>query len=301
MPIGAETLSSLFAELYPKYAQAGEEEKARYAGGLGALERAAGLYGPQFMAGEEKAALAGMEQSMVGRGLGGTTRPGAVSTGMRAGFRDIRRQGLAGALSNIAQYMGGYRSQFAPTTEALTHLATGGFSGMMQQGQLGLRAAELEKRYPTPGTAASDYDVFGRLKSGRGGTAGGGTVGDRTLDVSGLRTVQYGGGGRGLSPTAAGIIGGTAPTGGQTYDIDFGAGNGFKRMQQGGAAPGPTQPQAPVFDPMDITSGYGPLPEAARTAGWSKPGSTQKAYWGGKRDYGEWAAEMKKLGWSQTA
>jgi hypothetical protein len=47
------------------------------------------------------------------------------------------------------------------------------------------------------------------------------------------------------------------------------------------------------------TSTYTPVPKAGeRTGGWTKSGTTQKAYWGGKGDYAKWASEMQKLGWS---
>lgn len=71
--------------------------------GTSTLREATKLFGPGYMAGQKKTALAGARQSMVGAGLSGTTRPGAVSAGMLAGFEDVRRSGLSTAMTNLAQ------------------------------------------------------------------------------------------------------------------------------------------------------------------------------------------------------
>lgn len=120
--IGAGTVASLFESLF-------EERARKLPAGLRPLERAAELYGPGYMAGQERFALTGAKAALGARGLGGTTRPGAVSAGMRAGFEDVRRQGLTGALGRISEYIGGT----TPTAGTLAHLATGGFSGMLQE------------------------------------------------------------------------------------------------------------------------------------------------------------------------
>jgi len=78
-----------------------QERSSRYQTGLGAMQRAADLFGPGYMKGVERGALASMEQGMVGRGLSNTTRPGALSVGIKQGFEDIRRTRLSDALSNI--------------------------------------------------------------------------------------------------------------------------------------------------------------------------------------------------------
>jgi hypothetical protein len=158
--IGAGTIESLFTQLYKDYVSGREK-------GLRPLERMAGLYGPGYMAGQERLALTGAKEALGARGLGGTTRPQAVSAGMKTGFEDVRRQGLADALARISAYHAGT----TPTAGELSHLVTGGFSGML--GERGMRLQELAATAgrPTLGPMASQgRDVFGRpLGGGLGG------------------------------------------------------------------------------------------------------------------------------------
>lgn len=100
------------------------ERTQKYQTGMGALQRVAGLFGPSYMKGAEKGALASMEQSMAGRGLSNTTRPGALSIGIKQGFEDVRRTRLADALANVGRFAGAGM----PSAASLAHLATGGFS-----------------------------------------------------------------------------------------------------------------------------------------------------------------------------
>ncbi|RKY08367.1 MAG: hypothetical protein DRP65_09205 [Planctomycetota bacterium] len=100
------------------------ERAQRYQSGFNILRGVADLFGPGYMKGAERGALASMEQSMASRGLGGTTRPGALSVGIKQGFEDIRRTRLADAMTNLGQFIGGSM----PSASTLAHLATGGFS-----------------------------------------------------------------------------------------------------------------------------------------------------------------------------
>lgn len=140
--IGGKTIASLLEQLYGDWYKAKGRHRERYEAGLGELRGAAEMYGPGYMAGQERTAIAGAEQAMVGRGLGGTTRPMAVSAGMRAGFEDVRREKRAGAMADIAGYMGGFREMEADPG-VLAHLATGGFSGMLQEKGLGLQERQM--------------------------------------------------------------------------------------------------------------------------------------------------------------
>jgi len=136
MAIGESTLSSLLQQLYQDYRGIETERKERYGAGLSELAEVAGLFGPEYGAGMEREAMAGAQQTLIGRGLGGTTRPMAVGAGMKARFEDLRRGKLAEALSQMA----GYRKTFpegTATAGILSHLATGGFGG-------GLEAARLD-------------------------------------------------------------------------------------------------------------------------------------------------------------
>lgn len=112
----------------------------RYGQGLGAMKGAADLFGPSYMKGAESGALATMEQSMVGRGLSGTTVPGALSVGIKQQFEDVRKTKLSDALTNIGKYIQGG----TPTAGTLSHLATGGFGGLLEEKKL--RAALNQPR-----------------------------------------------------------------------------------------------------------------------------------------------------------
>lgn len=138
--IGGGTISSLLKTMYEDWYQSKIRHRERFKAGLGELEEVKGLYGPGYMAGQERTALAGATQAFAGRGLGGTTRPTAVSAGMKAQFEDVRRQGRAGAMTNIANYMAGFKEEEA-TPGVLAHLATGGFSGALQERGMNLQTA----------------------------------------------------------------------------------------------------------------------------------------------------------------
>lgn len=71
--------------------------------GATTLQNVVKQFGPGYMAGQKRSALAGAQQSAVSSGLSGTTRPGAVSAGMLANFEDKRRTRLADAMGNLAQ------------------------------------------------------------------------------------------------------------------------------------------------------------------------------------------------------
>jgi hypothetical protein len=80
------------------------EEQKRYESGLADIAKVTELFGPEYTAGMEHMAMTGARQSMIGRGLGGTTRPMAVSAGMKAQFESLRRGKMAEALTRMAEY-----------------------------------------------------------------------------------------------------------------------------------------------------------------------------------------------------
>ncbi|NIT61563.1 MAG: hypothetical protein GWN67_20485 [Phycisphaerae bacterium] len=181
MAIGQETMSSLFQRLYEDYAKGEKERTQRYESGLGDLAQMTGLFGPGYGAGMEKEAIAGATQSLIGRGLGGTTRPGAVSGGLKARFEDMRRGRLAGALSRVAEY-----KRTAPESTAtagvLSHLATGGFGA---------------------GLSAEKLDLAQQTALMQGVPVGGGRVYGRTFGASSFPDMfsipgEYGFGGSGV-------------------------------------------------------------------------------------------------------
>jgi hypothetical protein len=195
MAVGEGTLSSLLEQLYKDYRGIETQRGERYQAGLGELAEAAGLFGPGYGVGMEREALAGAKQSLIGRGLGGTTRPMAVSAGMKAQFEDLRRGRLAEALGQMA----GYRRTFpegTATAGILSHLATGGFSGGLEAARLGLaQQTALAQGVPVGGGrvyggtygASSFPDMFsipGERIGGAGGVAG--TVGTPDFSMPGV-------------------------------------------------------------------------------------------------------------------
>lgn len=228
--IGGGTISSLLKSMYEDWYKSKGRHRERYAKGLGVLEETAELYGGGYMAGQERTAIAGARQAMVGRGLGGTTRPGAISGGMKAGFEDVRRTARAGAMTNIANYMAGFREDEAdPAT--LAHLATGGFSGGLQERGMNMQQAVLQ----APGGALSsgygEYDpnymqsLFGTPNIGSP-FSGGTPVAPTTQSYASPGGTVQPRLGAGTMAGAAGIK--MAPATGQTY---YGA------AAQGGGTP----------------------------------------------------------------
>lgn len=160
--ISSGTLGDLLNKLYSDYGSG----KGK---GLGELEGVKDLYGPEYLKGAETEALAGIEQSFVGRGLSNTTLPVSASIGMKRKFQDERLRGKAGAMTNIADFI----SKFFPSPATLSHLATGGFSGTQQANQFAASQPQIGNTYggfssfPSLGT----YGTLGR--SGGGGASGG--------------------------------------------------------------------------------------------------------------------------------
>lgn len=120
---GSSTQRSLLDMLRSHYETTYANRQERYGQGLGILEGVAGQFGPDYLKGEERSMVADMEQSMVGRGLSSTTRPGAASVGIKADIRDRRTKAQTGALTNIANYMSGFQDIY-PSPGTIAGLAT---------------------------------------------------------------------------------------------------------------------------------------------------------------------------------
>jgi len=97
------------------------ERTSKLTQGQNILQQVADLFGPGYGKGMEREALTGVNEDMISRGLGSTTRPVALSAGMRMKTEDIRRSRLAEALSAISQFLG----QTAPTAPTISNLAMG--------------------------------------------------------------------------------------------------------------------------------------------------------------------------------
>jgi hypothetical protein len=107
------------------------EEKRRYESGLADIGQIAGLFGPEYTAGMEHAALTGAKQSLIGRGLGGTTRPMTAGAGIKAHFEGLRRGKLAEALTRMAAYKQAPQ-QIIPSSGELTS-AAGAYTNILGQ------------------------------------------------------------------------------------------------------------------------------------------------------------------------
>lgn len=184
----------------------------REAAGIGSLQDVIKLFGPGFEAGTRKRALNDATAALSGRGLANTTRPAAISAGLRLESEDRRRAGLGGALTNLANFMGNFRDPFGVTPSVLSHTATGGFSNLLnrdaatEQANQGVRAQNA--RNLADARATNPFMNFNR----------GGGGGDNSLDPFGSGDLinlrgSVGGGGSGPSPAdlGTGVTAGLAP------------------------------------------------------------------------------------------
>jgi hypothetical protein len=164
------------------YRESRAEQQARYKTGIGELTEAAGLFGPEYTAGMEHAALTGARQSLIGRGLGGTTRPMAVGAGMKAHFEGLRRGKLADALARMAEYRR-TSPQIYPAAGVLANLALGARSSALQE----------QAMQPQPLTYAGGADITGyqqRFAASRSGYSPP-LPGYYDTGVSGIKTPDF--------------------------------------------------------------------------------------------------------------
>ena len=120
---GIGNLTELLKSLTSQYEETRTAKQQRYEEGKGILEGIVEQFGPGYLKGEEQAQLASMEQGMVGRGLGGTTRPAAVGVGIKARTRERVTAARTGAMTNVAQFMAGFQDIY-PQPGTLASLAT---------------------------------------------------------------------------------------------------------------------------------------------------------------------------------
>ena len=111
--------------------------------GISALQKAIALFDKDFGKGMEARARASASSAAVTSGLGGTTRPGAVSAGLSAEFEDMRRGRLSGALGNLSSFLGSYRDPYAVTPQVSLGQQQLGQQGRQAEQQLGFNYAQL--------------------------------------------------------------------------------------------------------------------------------------------------------------
>ncbi len=95
--------SSLVRRIQEEKGRKAQEKREKQ--GIGALQQAIALFDKDFGKGMEARARASASSAAVTSGLGGTTRPGAVSAGLSAEFEDMRRGRLSGALGNLQVFL----------------------------------------------------------------------------------------------------------------------------------------------------------------------------------------------------
>lgn len=127
-------LAGLLKQFMSEYSSARSENQNLYESGQSDLSKVVEAYqsGGGATSGLLREGMAPVEQNMVSRGLSGTTRPGAVRAGMAADIESQRMAGLAAAGTAKAEYGANFQDIY-PSTDILSHLATGGFSGLLSK------------------------------------------------------------------------------------------------------------------------------------------------------------------------
>jgi len=123
-----------------------EERKEKYESGLSNLQDIMKLFGSDYGKGVEKTALAGANEDLISRGLGSTTRPVAMSVGMKANLEDQRRSKLAEVMAMMSQYT----QQSAPSAPLVSSIASGANTASRNPGRLSPYMQKFDAKYPYP-------------------------------------------------------------------------------------------------------------------------------------------------------
>jgi len=259
--ISQATIANLLRRFYEDYTKTEGQREQRYASGLSDLAQVTGLYGPGYGAGMEKAALAGANQSLISRGLGGTTRPQAVSAGLKAEFEDLRRGKIAEALTRTAEYKRMFPESTA-TAGILSHLATGGFGA---------------------GLSAKQLDLAQQTALSQGIPAGGGTIYGGTYGASSFPDMFSIAGESGFGGVSAPNFQSPTNGGGQTSSGATSGniqGTGFRGIQE--------------YDPSMVGSSMW-AQQGSQASMWAQQASSGKFDPGGRKIYGS-ILEAQKAG-----
>lgn len=124
-----------------------QERQQKYTSGLSNLSEVLKLFGPGYGKGMERTALAGVEEDLISRGLGSTTRPVAMSVGMKSEFEDMRRSRLAEALAMMAEYT----QRSAPTPGLVSQTAQAANIALRQPGRLSPYMKKFDLKYGIQG------------------------------------------------------------------------------------------------------------------------------------------------------
>ena len=183
-------LGQWLGKMYGQYTTGRAEEKAMFGKGVGALEQYADIFRPggeygagiEAMIGRgEKKAVASGYQNLVSAGLSNTTMPMHLQQtyqeeiGMPTRLRaeDVRMERLGGALGSLGQMYAGYDAG-GPTGGDIAHMATGGFSTMMQSRIADMNAQQAAFDRTARNQAGLYSQNLFRDQPGGGGGAGGG-------------------------------------------------------------------------------------------------------------------------------
>lgn len=190
-------LKAILDELLAGFRTGQTERQQDKAGGIAALQQAISLFDENYGKGTEKKAVASYNQGSVGKGLAGSTRGAAVSTGMKQEFEDMRRGRLGDALTQLAQFFSNFNAQ-RPDAGNVAYAATGGFGGQMSleaqrfaQEQASFPAVisgnqqGLGYQPPSGGGGGTSSNPFGRSPFVSGSTEpGDGAWGSTSMEIS---------------------------------------------------------------------------------------------------------------------
>ena len=120
-----------------------KERKEKYNIGLSNLQDIMKMFGKDYGKGVEKAALAGANEDLISRGLGGTTRPVAMSVGMKAKTEENRRSKLAEVMALMSQYT----QQGTPSAPLVSSMALGANTALRSPGRLSAYFQNYDRRF----------------------------------------------------------------------------------------------------------------------------------------------------------
>ena len=141
-----------------------QERQEKYSAGLSNLQDMMKLFGSGYGKGVERTALAGANEDLISRGLGGTTRPVAMSVGMKANLEDQRRSKLAEVMAMMAQFT----QQSAPSAPLVSSLASGANEAYRNPGRLSAYFQNYDTKFAPAGyksTGPMSMSPAGRLFS----------------------------------------------------------------------------------------------------------------------------------------
>ena len=170
-------------------------QRARELGGIAELKKAIALFDKNYGKGMEAHARADASSAAIISGLGGTTRPGAVSAGLSAEFEDMRRGRLAQARTNLGQFLGSYRDPYGVTPQVEL--------GQQQLAQQGQQAGQqLDFNYAQLGQQNTQFGA--ELGLGYASLNARNNQGDSIWGPRQLPTAMTGGGGGGYGGGSGG-------------------------------------------------------------------------------------------------